>query len=62
MTVREVSDRDFAAVVLGATVPVLVDVHADWCGPCRQVAPILAELSEELDWMRFTRLDVDSNT
>lgn len=61
MSVREVSDRDFAAVVLGATVPVLVDFHADWCGPCRQVAPILAELSEELDWMRFTRLDVDAS-
>ena len=59
--VRTVRDAEFGDVVLGASGPVLVDFHADWCGPCVQVAPVLELLATELPWLTFTRLDVDSD-
>lgn len=48
MPVREISDSTFEAAVMGSTLPVLVDLYADWCQPCKQMAPILEQLSEEL--------------
>ncbi|QDY79094.1 thioredoxin [Streptomyces qinzhouensis] len=58
----EVTDADFDAVVLGADRPVLVKFTADWCPPCRQIAPVLAEIArEEADRLTVVRLDVDRN-
>ena len=59
---RAVTDSDFQQEVLEADTPVLVDFWADWCAPCKMVAPILDELAEEYDGkVKFTKLDVDSN-
>ena len=45
--VQHFSDSDFAQEVLASDVPVMVDFYADWCGPCRMVAPIVEELAGE---------------
>jgi len=45
MAVGKVSDADFEAEVLNATGPVVVDFWAEWCGPCRMIAPALDEIS-----------------
>lgn len=60
--VRETSDRSFAADVLHATKPVLVDFSAGWCGPCQALAPILDALAaEKADRLDVVKLDVDAN-
>ncbi|MFC7310085.1 thioredoxin family protein [Streptomyces monticola] len=58
--VAEVTDADFAEEVLGADRPVLVQFTADWCGPCRQLAPVLGELArDEGERLKVVQLDVD---
>ncbi|MFF7179135.1 thioredoxin domain-containing protein [Streptomyces sp. NPDC008121] len=60
--VDAVTDADFDAEVLRSGPPVLVQFTADWCGPCRQLAPVLAALAEEeADRLRIVTLDVDRN-
>lgn len=62
MAVIEVTDATFEAEVLKATKPVLVDYWADWCAPCRQLSPIVDELSETYgDQMIFAKLDTNAN-
>ncbi|MFG3126336.1 thioredoxin [Streptomyces tendae] len=58
----EVTDADFAAKVIGSELPVLVEFTADWCPPCRQMAPVLSALAEEEgDRLRVVQLNVDQN-
>jgi len=60
--VIEVTDADFEQVVLKSDKPVMVDYWADWCGPCRQVAPIIEELARTHgDKVTFVKMDTNEN-
>ncbi|MDP6102080.1 MAG: thioredoxin [Dehalococcoidia bacterium] len=59
---RHVTDSDFEQEVLEAETPVLVDFWAEWCAPCKMVAPVLDDLADEYDGkIKFTKVDVDVN-
>ncbi|MEU0279937.1 thioredoxin [Streptomyces sp. NPDC088147] len=60
--VDAVTDTDFDEEVLKAGLPVLVEFTADWCGPCRQLAPVLSAVAgEQAGRLKVVQLDVDSN-
>src|SRR5665213_1802494 len=62
MAVGKVSDADFEAEVLNATGPVVVDFWAEWCGPCRMIAPALDEISGAMgDKVKIVKLNVDES-
>ncbi|MFD3532908.1 thioredoxin family protein [Streptomyces sp. NPDC058664] len=61
-SVAEVTDADFGTEVLEAGPPVLVKFTAEWCGPCRQLKPVLAALAaEQGERLRIVEIDVDRN-
>jgi thioredoxin len=62
MAVQSVTDATFEAEVLRSELPVLVDLYADWCEPCKQVSPIVEQVAQELvGKIKVVKVDVDSN-
>ncbi len=59
----EVNDINFDEIVLKSEIPVLVDFWAEWCGPCRMIAPIMEEISKDYTGrILVTKCDVDNST
>jgi thioredoxin 1 len=59
--ISDLTDATFDEEINGAAGPVLVDFWAEWCGPCKMIAPVLEEIAGEQDSLRIAKLNVDDN-
>ena len=62
MSTKNITDENFETEVLKSSLPTVVDFWAEWCGPCKQIAPVVEELANEYDGKaKFVKLNVDTN-
>ena len=62
MSTESTKDENFEKDVLNSSIPTLVDFWAEWCGPCKQIGPILEEIAEEKkDQLKIVKLNIDEN-
>lgn len=59
MAVTQLKADTFDTEALGASTPVLVDFYADWCGPCKMMAPVVKEIAEENPQLKVCKINVD---
>lgn len=61
MSVKKISESEFNSEVLSSKLPVVVDFNAQWCGPCRMLAPVLENVSEKVKEVKIVSIDTDEN-
>ncbi len=61
MSVLEVNEENFEQEVLKSDIPVLIDFYADWCGPCKMLSPIVAEIAQERSDIKVVKVNVDES-
>ena len=62
MDILKVNSQNFEEEVIKSEKPVLIDFYADWCGPCKMLAPVLEGLSEKMDKVTFYKVNVDASS
>ena len=62
MSIADINDADFESQVLKSNIPVVIDIWATWCGPCRLYSPVIEEVAKEYEGkIKFLKVDADNN-